>query len=390
MKVGIVAPLVSAIREPQGGGSQAFVADLARGLVGRGHEVHVYAATGSDIDGVTVIDTGIDPRSLAATLYRAGPRPIAETADSGTRPAGGGAGAPGAAAGLVGGFAGPAAAAFAAVYAAVRAHRYDVVHNHAFDAPAVSLATGLNAPVVHTVHLPPDQAVTAALRLVAQGEDAPAVAGVSEFQAATWRPVTRVDAVLPPLVPTRMVPWSAATGNGAIFAGRLSPEKGTAEAIDIAQAAGMRIDIYGDAYDAQYAREQIDPRRGLTGVAVHPAISRASLWAAMAQAAVVICPAMWDEPFGMAAADAQATGTPVVAFKRGGLAEIISDGVTGFLVAPGDIQSAADGVRNAVQISRSACRDHAENHLDLERSLDAHEQLYRHLSGAGVRSAVGG
>ena len=76
MKVGIVAPLVSAIREPQGGGSQAFVADLARGLVGRGHEVHVYAATGSDIDGVTVIDTGIDPRSLAATLYRAGPRPM--------------------------------------------------------------------------------------------------------------------------------------------------------------------------------------------------------------------------------------------------------------------------------------------------------------------------
>ncbi len=110
----------------------------------------------------------------------------------------------------------------------------------------------------------------------------------------------------------------------------------------------MRIDVYGDAYDAQYAREQIDPRRGSPGVAIHPAISRASLWAAMAQAAVVICPAMWDEPFGMAAADAQATGTPVVAFRRGGLAEIISDGVTGFLVAPGDIQSAADGVRNAV------------------------------------------
>ncbi len=71
MKVAIVAPLVSAIREPQGGGSQAFVSDLARGLVSRGHQVHVYAATGSEIPGVTVIDTGVDPRSLAATLYRA-------------------------------------------------------------------------------------------------------------------------------------------------------------------------------------------------------------------------------------------------------------------------------------------------------------------------------
>ena len=66
-----MAPLVTAIREPQRGGSQAFVSDLARGLTGRGHEVHVYAASGSDIPGVEVIDTGVDPRFLAGTLYRA-------------------------------------------------------------------------------------------------------------------------------------------------------------------------------------------------------------------------------------------------------------------------------------------------------------------------------
>ena len=71
MKIAIMAPLVTAIREPQQGGSQAFVSDLARGLVGRGHEVHVYAASGSQIPGVEVIDTGVDPESLAGTLYRA-------------------------------------------------------------------------------------------------------------------------------------------------------------------------------------------------------------------------------------------------------------------------------------------------------------------------------
>src|SRR5213076_1733644 len=76
MKLAIIAPLVSAIREPQRGGSQAFVSDLARGLAGRGHDVHVYAASGSEIPGVEVIDTGVDPRSLAGTLYRAfGPYP---------------------------------------------------------------------------------------------------------------------------------------------------------------------------------------------------------------------------------------------------------------------------------------------------------------------------
>src|SRR5207248_2061352 len=70
MKIAIMAPLVTAIREPQRGGSQAFVSDLARGLAGRGHDVHVYAATGSEIPGVQVIDTGIDPESLAGTFYR--------------------------------------------------------------------------------------------------------------------------------------------------------------------------------------------------------------------------------------------------------------------------------------------------------------------------------
>jgi glycosyltransferase involved in cell wall biosynthesis len=357
VKVAIVAPLVSAIREPQGGGSQAFVSDLARGLVSRGHEVHVYAATGSEIPGVTVIDTGVDPRSLASTLYRAaGPA----SSDPASDPA-------------------PAASAFASAYSAVRETRYDVIHNHAFDAPAISLAAGLNAPVVHTLHLPPDAAVAAALGQAAQGGQPPAVACVSKFQASTWRGATRVDAILPPYVPTRSVPWSDAAGDGAVFAGRLSPEKGAAEAIDIARAAGTRIDIYGDVYDAEYAREQVGPRRDAPGVAVHGGVPRTSMWAAMARAAVVVCPARWDEPFGMAAADAQACGTPVVAFKRGGLGEIIVDGVTGFLVAPDDIQAAADSVRKTTQISRAACREHAERHLDLERSLDAHEQLYRRV-----------
>jgi glycosyltransferase involved in cell wall biosynthesis len=358
VRVAIVAPLVSAIREPQGGGSQAFVADLARGLAGRGHEVHVYAATGSQIPGVTVVDTGVDPRSLAATLYRAG-------GSSGRDP-------------------GPAGPAFARAYAAVGDGRYDVIHNHAFDAPAISLAAGLDTPAVHTLHLPPDPAIAAALGEVTRGSQPPAVACVSQFQARAWREVARVDAVLPPYVPTRSVPWSGTAGDGAVFGGRLSPEKGAAEAIDIARAAGARIDVYGDAYDAEYAREKIGPRRGAPGVTVHQGVPRAAMWAAMARAAVVLCPARWDEPFGMAAADAQACGTPVVAFRRGGLAEIVVDGVTGFLVEPDDIEGAADSVRRAARISRAACRRHAETNLDLERSLDGHEQLYRRVIGRGT------
>jgi glycosyltransferase involved in cell wall biosynthesis len=364
MKIALVAPLVSAIREPQGGGSQAFVADLARGMTGRGHEVHVYAASGSEIPGVTVIDTGIDHRSLAATLYRVtGPAPRERDA---------------------------AALAFARVYSMLRQIRYDVVHNHAFDAPAISLAASLTVPVVHTLHLPPEPAIAAALRDTAVSPRAPAVAAVSAFQSRAWSPVVRVDAVLPPYVPTRVIPWSPAAGSGAVFAGRLSPEKGAAEAIDIARLAGIDIDVYGDTYDAAYDREQIDPRRNLPGVGVHPGVPRSSLWTAMARAAVVLAPSLWDEPFGMAAAEAQACGTPVVAFRRGGLTEVIADSVTGFLIAPGDLSAAADSISRVAGLSRLACRAHAERHLDLERSLDAHEQLYGRVCRPGTGIAVGG
>jgi glycosyltransferase involved in cell wall biosynthesis len=365
VKIAIMAPLVTAIREPQRGGSQAFVSDLARGLAGRGHEVHVYAATGSDIPGVTVIDTGADPCALAGTLYRA------------FAPAGAGPASRSGAALTA------SEAAFAAAYASMRQTRYDVIHNHAFDAPAIRLATGMPAPVLHTLHLPPDGAIHKALHQAVLSGWPPRVATVSAFAAEAWQRILRVDAILPPYVPTRIVPWSPAAGNGAVFAGRLSPEKGAADAIDIAGAAEVPIDVYGDAYDADYARDQIGPRRTRPGVTVHQAVPRASLWGAMAMAAVVLSPAQWDEPFGMVAAEAQACGTPVVAFRRGGLTEVITDEVTGFLVPPGDLRAAADAIRRIAGISRVACRGHAENHLDIEQSLDAHERFYqRMVSGA--------
>jgi len=120
MKIALIAPLVTPIREPQRGGSQSFLADLAMGLSARGHDVDVYAATGSGIPGVNIIDLGIDSTPLKDTLYRAG------SADASSAKA--------------------ANHAFARAYAAVREIRYDVVHNHAFDAPAVELAAAVEAP----------------------------------------------------------------------------------------------------------------------------------------------------------------------------------------------------------------------------------------------------
>jgi UDP-glucose:tetrahydrobiopterin glucosyltransferase len=360
VKLAIVAPLVSQIREPQRGGSQAFVSELARGLVERGHDVHLYAASGSEVRGVEVIDTGVDHRTLASTLYRPSGAGVTRSA--------------------------MAERAVARVYDVVREGRYEVVHNHAFDAPAVDLASTLRAPVVHTVHLPPDASVAGALRQAVRRSPPPVVACVSASHATAWRGIVPVDAILPSCIPTRQIPFSEAVGCGAVFAGRFSPEKGAAEAIAIAQLAGVQIDLFGDSYDADYAREQIEARRSDDGVAVHAAVPQRELWEAMARAAVVLCPAQWEEPFGMVAAEAQACGTPVVAFRRGALPEVIVDGTTGFLLEPGDHHGAAEAVKMAPALSRRRSREHAERHLDIERSLDAHERLYERLAGARPRA----
>lgn len=110
VKIAMVAPLVTPIREPQLGGSQSLVADIARGLTARGHEVSVFAASGSCINGVRVVDSGIDSETLSSTLFRAD-----ETEHITT----------------------PAMAAFAEVYQLLAGESFDIIHNHAFDAPAI-------------------------------------------------------------------------------------------------------------------------------------------------------------------------------------------------------------------------------------------------------------
>ena len=311
-----------------------------------------------------MVDTGIDPATLTDSLYRAGaPRRVVDAR--------------------------PAEEAFARVYGAARERSYHLVHNHAFDAPAIRLGAGLEVPVVHTLHLPPDESMAAALQEARLSAWPPTVAAVSVPQAGAWRALTRVDGVLPDGVPAARIPWSASPGFGAVFAGRLSPEKGAAEAIDIAKAAGAHIDLYGDPYDLEYARTRIYSRRSEFGVAIHAGVERTVLWQIMARAAVVLCPARWEEPFGMVAAEAQAAGTPVVAFGRGGLRQIVVDGLTGFLVAPDDIAAAAAAVKKATGIVRGACRRHAETHLDLGISLDAHEDLYNRVILSAMEARAG-
>ena len=264
---------------------------------------------------------------------------------------------------------------------------YDVVHSHGFDPPALRRSRAGHTPVIHTVHLPPEREAAEALREGQGASDPAIVVGVSVAQARAWSPLVTFDRVIRDGVPVRLIPWSDHLGDGLVFAGRLSAEKGAAVAIEIAQLAGERIELYGAAYDEAYARDLRRRHEGDPGVIFHEPLSRADLWRRVASARAVLCPSDWDEPFGLVAAEAQATGTPVVAFARGGLIEIIDDAVTGFLVEPGNVGGAVAAVRSVAKLDRRRCRQHAVDDLGLEACLAGYEALY--ASVVGPRSHTG-
>jgi len=354
MRIALIAPLIAPLTEPHLGGVQTFLVDLARGLTTRGHDVTVFAARGSRVDGVRVVDTGVDAATLGATLFHPG-----QETDDDRR----------------------SETAFAATAALITSGGFDLVHNHAFDVPAIRQAGTLVTPVLHTLHMPVDARIAAALAAARRGPHPPRVAAVSEAQAAAWRPVAEIDGVLRPGIPTATIPWSPApTSTRLIFAGRLSPEKGALEAVAIARAAGRDLLLCGPVYDPGYAA-RVEAERADPSVEVRPALERGALWVEMGRSAALLCPSAWDEPFGLVAAEANACGTPVVGYRRGGLPEAVGEDVTGILVPPGDVAGAAAGVARADALSREACRRHAERTLDLGAVLDAHELLYQRLAG---------
>jgi glycosyltransferase involved in cell wall biosynthesis len=353
VRIGLLAPLVAPLREPQMGGAQALVCDLAAALAARGHEVEVIAAAGSSVPGVAVVDSGVDAAELEGCAYRC---------DGGSQDSA------------------RSDAAHRRALAVALGRGYAVLHNHAFDIAAVRRAGDAGAAVVHTLHLPPDPGMAAALDRVQRSPRPPAVACVSAFQARAWGSFCRVDAVLANGVPVEAIGWAARPGDTAVFAGRLSPEKGVDDAVRIALGAGLPVEVYGAAYDPAFAARCLARWSGHPGVRFCGAVPRRRLWLRLAQARALIAPSRWAEPFGLAAAEAQAAGTPVVGYRSGGLGEVVAEGRSGFLVDPGDVDAATAALRRVGSaIDRSDCRRHAERHLDIAATAAAHERLYAGL-----------
>jgi glycosyltransferase involved in cell wall biosynthesis len=330
VKIAVVASPVTPLRPAQLGGAQAFVCDLAVGLAAHGHDVTLHCTDGSEVAGARLV-TVPAPRDAAAALVMPG---------GGEPPP-----APG------------VAAALAAMFESIPAD-VDAISQHAFDAPAFTLARSL--PVLHTLHLPPIvDSVVAAVRASQWTQ----LAAVSHASARSWAAAgVEVAEVLPNGVPDHAI-GPTPVESVALVAGRISPEKGIEHAVAAARSIGLPVRLVGAHYDPGYAPD-------LRGTEVLGSLPREQLRRLMAASAVTICAVRWDEPFGMVAAEAQMAGCPVAAYRRGAMPEVIEDGVSGMLAEPDDIALLARAIHECLALDRSAVRASAQRRLGLDAALD--------------------
>ncbi|HEX9135305.1 MAG TPA: glycosyltransferase family 4 protein [Ktedonobacteraceae bacterium] len=360
MRIALVAPLVSAIAQPYLGGAQALLADLARGLLQRGHTVTLFARDDSFVPGIDIEPVAVPSDVQPADFSQKSERPVDISFFT-------------------------QANLFLDLFLKLqhRSTEFDVIHVHAFDWPAYACSTLIrDVPVLHTLHLPAvSPEINTALHVLDQQGHPVTLITVSQACARTYRKYTPIDHVIYNGLDLDAIPFSPKPTKEAplLFAGRIAPEKGVEEAIEIAAMAGYRLLIAGGIYDRRYYEERIQPKLQTAGerVTYLGQLERLALWKIMGQSLGLLFPIEWDEPFGLTAVEAMATGTPVIAYRRGALEEIIRHGETGFLVEEGERAHAAALVDDLFDIPRAHCRAHVEAHFALDEMIDAYERAYR-------------
>lgn len=261
--------------------------------------------------------------------------------------------------------------------------RFDVIHNHSLHYLPVAMAPSLTVPMLTTLHTPPTPWLESAVT-VTGGAGSQFVA-VSRHTADSWRHVLPdVDIISNGIDLNAWPPGPG--GTDLIWSGRIVPEKGTHLAIEAARMAGRRLHLAGPIGDVRYFREQIAPRLGARTL-YHGHLQSGPLAALLGSCAAALVTPVWDEPYGLVVAEALACGTPVLAFARGGIPELI-DASCGRLVAPGDTAAMAAAVAETVRLPRAQVRRRAVHACGHRRTTDAY--VRRYLALAGSARAAGG
>lgn len=162
-----------------------------------------------------------------------------------------------------------------------------------------------------------------------------------------------------------------------LFFGRIHPDKGTYESIQIAKKSNRRLIISGLIQDDAYFEEKVKPfinNEDIIYVGNSGPIERDKL---LGEASALLHPISFDEPFGLSVAEAMLCGTPVIAFKRGSMPELIKDKQTGYLV--NSVEEAVNAVDDINSINRKYCNEWALSNFSLEKMVDSYYNVYKQV-----------
>lgn len=340
MKIAVLGHLRFPIKEPFAGGLEHFTYTLVRGLEKRGCEVTLFADPDSDrtlpLAKQPVFDT-----SFCLTYEEKSHESYLNIMDYLSR------------------------------------EDFDLIHDNSLNYFPLVLEAELNAPLVTTLHTPPFPRLLSGVRYQ-QRKNRGCYISVSRFNSKLWGLEQNNLKVIHNGVDTEVFTYNGSNVKDyALWTGRIIPEKGTHLAIAAAQKAGIDLVIAGPKSDRLYWQQQIAPYLG-KGVIYAGHLEKTELVALLNSAAVTLCTPVWSEPFGLVVIESLACGTPVVAFNRGAISEILNKD-TGILVTPEDTDAMAEGIKKAFSLSGDACRKLAVENFSLDTMLDRYIAAYKSI-----------
>ena len=250
-------------------------------------------------------------------------------------------------------------------HALERADEFDLVHNH-LDWLPLAFERLVDTPLVTTVHgfsgpaiLPVFEQSSSALVSISFADRAPGL----DYIANVYHGVDAAE-----------LPFDAVGGDGLVSFGRIHPDKGTAEAIEIAARAGRRLILCGIVQDQSYFEECVEPSIDGDRVTFLGSVGPGQRAEVLGGAAALLHPVAFPEPFGLSVVESMTCGTPVLAYDRGSMPEVIDEGLTGSLVS--NLGHAVDAVEQTASLDRARCRQVAVERFSAARMVDDYLRVY--------------